>query len=460
MRGLAGAAVVGLVAACGGPQGAAPYAGRPGLTLTYYVEAKQGAAERLVLVEQRRWIDLGAHRTFDIDRIDDAADLETLVVESLSRQGALAIGRCLRDPLTRAAPEPRPGPRAPGEPARPPPVLVGRHVELTVAAGATVRGTIVAHHVVGERRVVIIQGEEGRTVEVREDAIRSVRYTGLGGPGVRCEIARGSGRHLVRVVYTTASLGFRAEHTVHAKLDVDGVGTAEIVPRFTVDTPPWQITADVALYDGVPGGHQPPQLVFRGPIKVTGEPVVVTSAPRHAPARIDSVYRGAVAASGEAPTEPYWRHASVGEVWEWLDIALGDHALPRGRAILDVARAGQPPIPMVVEADGMQRADAEAGTGALQIRLWPAADLRGTRMKTPITSTGGVLAESLAFSISNAGDRPRLVVIEEVLRPAKRRRVLHPFPKKPTTRDGVLRMRVGVEPGRATRAGWVVEYAF
>jgi hypothetical protein len=440
-----------LCVAClaGCPNGGGPNhpkkASEAGLSLTYYADRKESPEDldvkRILVVEQRRWVDVGADKTLDIDQIDEGADLESLVIESLSNPGGLKLGGCSRDLVSI-----RGGATT---------AWVGRQAVISVGRGKTASGTITS---VRDGTIILAAADGTVTaVELRE----AKSFTIVGGDAqVRCQVESGSGKQLVRVVYTTPGLTFSSEHTMVVKLDEMGKGTAEITPRFTVYTPAWQVVADVALYDGIPGGTHPPHEVFRGPITLTGDPVIVAGQTIKAPAKLDAIYRGAVVSPGEPTRDQYWRNGMTMDVWEWLELDLGNDTMPPGRVMLEVTQAGEPvPQPALVEADAIELVDpAGDRLGEIRIKLWPSVDLRGMRYKYPLSILDNGLTESLLFSVSNGGDRVRDLVIEEELRPAKKREVMKPFPKKPTVRNGVLRVRVTARPGRAVRVGYVMSY--
>jgi hypothetical protein len=438
-----------LVCVAGCPDGRGPDhprgASEAGLSLTYYADRKQSPEDtdvkRILVVEQRRWVDVGADKTLDIDQIDEGADLESLVIESLSNPGGLKLGGCSRDLVSI-----RGGAST---------AWVGRKAVITVGRGRSAEGTITS---VRDGQL-ILASDDGRVTAVTLQEAKS--FTLIGGDAqVRCQVESGTGKQLVRVVYTTPGLTFSSEHTMVVRLDDVGVGTAEITPRFTVYTPAWQVVADVALYDGIPGGAHPPHEVFRGPVTLTGDPVIVAGEVIKAPARLDAVYRGAVVSPGEPARDQYWRNGMTMDVWEWLELDLGDDTMPPGRVMLEVNQTGEPvPQPAMVEADAIELVNPETDrSGQIRIKLWPSVDLRGMRMKYPLSVLDNGLTESLLFSVSNGGDRPREILIEEELRPGKKREVMKPFPTKPTVRNGVLRVRVTARPGRAVRVGYVMSY--
>jgi hypothetical protein len=111
-----------------------------------------------------------------------------------------------------------------------------------------------------------------------------------------------------------------------------------------------------------------------------------------------------------------------------------------------------------VTSDALERPDPEAAAGArTRVRLWPSPDLRGGRSKLHVT-TQGDLVESVVLSISNGGENTREVVVEEELRPERKKlTVVRPFPRKPGLQDNVLRLRLSVPPG-TSRAGFILDY--
>lgn len=438
-----------LLAACpGGPGPDHPTAhSEEGLSLTYYADRKSApedtsgvATKHELVVEQRRWVDVGADKMLDIDQIDDGADLESLVIESLSSSGGLVLGGCSRDLVSLHGAETS---------------WIGRKGEITVDHGRTATGTVTAI----QDGKVLLAGDDGTVTAVDMDQARSFRLIG-GGSRVRCQVESGTGKQLVRVVYTTEGLTFSSEQQMVVKVDARGKGTASITPRFTVYTPPWQIVADVALYDGVPGGAHPPHEVFRGPVTLTGDAVIVAGTTESIPAEVVSIFRGAIAYPGEPPHDTSWHYNSTTDVWDYLELDLGDDTMPPGRVMLEVSQGADPvPQPAIIEADAIEMVDPAAEqTGRIRIKLWPAMDLRGQRSKWVMSTLDTGMAESVLMSVANAGTESHDVLIEEEMRPAKKREIDKPFPKKPTVRNGVLRTRITVPAGGLGRVGYVLNY--
>lgn len=415
-----------------------------GLSLTYYADRKATpeatTVDHMLVVEQRRWIDVGADKTLDIDQIDDGADLESLVIESLSNPGGLVLGGCSRDLISLHGAETS---------------WIGRKGEITVDHGRTATGTVTAV----QDGKVLLAGDDGTVTAIDMQEARSFRLIG-GGSRVRCQVESGAGKQLVRVVYTTPGLTFASEQQMVVKVDAKGKGTAAITPRFTVYTPPWQIVADVSLYDGVPGGAHPPHEVFHGPVTLTGDAVIVAGTTKTVPAEVLSIFRGAISYPGEPPHDTNWHYNSTVDVWDYLELDLGDDTMPPGRVMLEVSQGDDPvPQPAILEADAIEMVDpASDQTGRIRIKLWQASDLRGQRQKWTMSTLDTGMVESVLCSVANGGSRPREVVVEEEMRPARRREVDKPFPRKPTVRNGILRTRLTVPPGGLGRVGYVLNY--
>jgi hypothetical protein len=96
----------------------------------------------------------------------------------------------------------------------------------------------------------------------------------------------------------------------------------------------------------------------------------------------------------------------------------------------------------------------------VRFRLWVVGEIRGSRSKIMLGGDREGLAEELVFLLWMVDGVAREVVIEEELRPARRRRVMKAWPVAPTVHGGVLRSRVRVEPQKKVQTGYVVEYRF
>jgi hypothetical protein len=132
-------------------------------------------------------------------------------------------------------------------------------------------------------------------------------------PVLRCAVRAGRGRYLVRVLYVSPALGYRAQHD----LAMTAPDRARVTSRFAIATPAWQARAEVTLFDGMPGTEAPPREVARGTIMLDGGVAVVAVPPREVAAQLRWIYRGAVRGDGdgEAGRDPQ------PAVWVWLELA-------------------------------------------------------------------------------------------------------------------------------------------
>src|SRR5690606_25405655 len=67
-------------------------------------------------------------------------------------------------------------------------------------------------------------------------------------PAVQCEVTAPPGRYLVRVLYATPSLRYRAQHDV----DMRGASRVRVTSRYAITTPVWQGKSQRVLFDGLP----------------------------------------------------------------------------------------------------------------------------------------------------------------------------------------------------------------
>jgi hypothetical protein len=383
-------------------------------------------------VDDRRWIELAPGADLVLSDLPPAADLDSLIVEPLGEAGpgALSIAQCTRAPTLVGALADLS--HASG--------LVGRAVDVRTSDGAVQRGTVKAVDQGG-----LWLDADHRSVRVDAARIASLRVAGGDDP-VRCAAHGAPGRHLVRIAYASAGVAWKAVHRVEVAIGTDGAsGTATVRTGFEIDAPGWTGDAEIALWRGLPGEGDPPERVWNGSAGL-GDAVTVWSAPKTVPAHLVSIFRGAMVSPSDSPTDPYWRQQSVGDVFTWLAL---DAPLPAGDALVSVTVGGGP----VRIAKG---ALAPVATAA-RMALWADPDLRGLRQKTYQSGDEHGMREHLAFSVTNLSDHPRAVWIEEELRPAKRRKVLHAKPAAAVD-DGVLRVQVTIPAGGLERAAADVVY--
>jgi hypothetical protein len=112
------------------------------------------------------------------------------------------------------------------------------------------------------------------------------------------------------------------------------------------------------------------------------------------------------------------RRESQPAVWAWLDL---DHlALAPGPVRAHVELAGQAARDIDVPAAGRRQTPA-----TLRLPLWIDDQLRGKRDRWIGSRADGTTTDKLAVSIANTGQTTRDVWIEETLRPARSRTIIH-----------------------------------
>ena len=303
----------------------------------------------------------------ELSRIDPGASLASLVIEPLAG-GALAVGACSRE-------------RIPRDP--------------------------------GVRRAASAPDPE--------------RYL----PELRCAVTAAPGRHLVRVLYVSTTLGYRAEHAIA----VDRADRASVTSRFAIGTPAWHERADVTVFDGIPGGARAPRELARGPVELDGSTAVIAAAPRDAAARLRRVYAGAIHPTGVAATDPQWGRDSVPEVWLWLELD-GIELVP-GVVHAHLALPGEP-------ARDISVAHLERDRGHTRVPLWIDPELRGTRQRSSDLAEAAGSSEHFVITVVNTGSSPREVWVEEQLRP-RRCTIEHASPPLAVIGD-LARVRLAIAP--------------
>lgn len=371
---MSSAALVAL-AACAHAPPPAPAAVPPaGIAIAIY-----SGATAYSVVDDRRWVELEGD-TLVLDHVDPGAALASLVIEPLAG-GALHIGRCERDRIP--------------------------HFTLPKAqrdARPTKRGAAPDAYV----------------------------------PVVRCAITGAHGRYLVRVLYVSTQLGYRAEHDVA----MTAPDRATVASRYAIATPPWSSRAFITLFDGMPGGEHVPVELARGEVALDGTTAVLAVPPHEVPARLRRVFRTESADS-----------AAAVPVWVWLELP---HAhLPPGLVHAHVELPDEGTRDAELAAQARDQTDAE-----LRLRMWPDDTLRGMRQRTNDYREGSDLAERVVLSVSNTGTVAREVWLEDRLRKARFFTIERVFPGKVTSGNELVRARVTVQPGKVEHVGFTVAYAF
>jgi len=468
MRGLAVAAA--LAAGCAHPPPTAPAAPPPGRAVSIFLADEPPASPELAAatrtirdrirqaggtpptarpgatayVDDRRWIDLPPGGELVLPELAPGAQLDSLVVEPLDAPGAIAVVSCARAPTFAGLLAGKGGAARPASDRAlaAGAALVGRRVGITFAGGGRTAGVVRS---VDDDGLWLDQG--GQRVRVERALIVRLHVEAPAAADVHCRVRGRPGRHLIRIAYAAAGVTWRAVHRIDAVLGQGRSGRATVRSGFRVAAPGWTGAAAVTLWRGLPGAGAPPARVWSGSLELDTE-VTVWTPPRQAPVHVVDVYRGAVAGGLEAPSDPYWRQSSQSGVYAWLVVDL---PLERGAAVVAAAPAGDAPrtVQAQVEPDGARA----------RVALWRERELRGLRVKTPISAGDHALRERLSFSIANSGDGPREVWIEEELRPARSVKVGSGKPRF-TRRDGWIRTRVTAPPGGLAHARVQLDYGF
>ncbi len=389
-----------LLAACTAQQ--APKNVKPpdaGVTISIY--AREGGGYSVV--DDRRWVDIKGSSIL-LANIDPGADLASLQIEPTTT--ALKVGSCTRDRL---------------------PDLIVRSPEELLVRPRTIRKA---------------------PPPAAPPPARQTRYA----PVVHCEVTAAPGRYLVRLLYVSKTLQYRAQHDIELREPT----RATIASRFAIETPPWRTRADVILFDGVPGGEKTPTEITRGSIDLDGTTAILAIPEKTATAELRRIYDGAVITS-EDKRDPMWGHDSLPAVWVWLELANLHLAPGPVHVHIDVPDEG------IRDAEIAADKRKQTDSAPLRLPLWVDGNLRGICSRIVEYNDGAVLSERIVLGVANTGDVAREVFTDEHLRPAKHRRVERAWPKKPpptTGPDDVLRAKLSIAPGRIARAGYTLSYEF
>jgi hypothetical protein len=397
-----------LIAACIRPPIAAPPIAAPpgaahaGVSIVIY----QGGtpATSYGVVDDRRWIELEDHELV-LDQLDPGASLASLVIEPLEG-GPLAVERCAREawPSLPAGAPPRSG--------RPRP-----------------------------RDALVVPSN---------DPVVATKPAATVAPSVRCSVRGASGRRLVRIFYVSHSLTYATQHDLAMAVS----DRAELATRFTFATPGWHEHAEVVLFDGAPGGEHPPSELVRGAVELDGSIAIFASKPRVVAARLVRIYDGAIATVAVDPSDVNSGAASSHFVWVWIELA--DTALSPGPMHARIEVPDEP----VRELDLPATLRASAIGSGVRVPLWPDDMLRGTRERLAESGALTEISERLLLSISNLGEVPREVWVEEHARKARHLRIDRAWPKPPLATGDIVRATLEVKPHAIERAGYTVTYEF
>lgn len=416
--------VVALGSACGAPatpsNAKAPEAGIS-IALYRYGDTSYG------VVDDRRWVDV-AGSSILLGNIDPGAALASLVIESTDP--SVRIGPCTRERM----PDERDLPTAP-EPRRD------------------------AYEEARRRAILEAERDMPRRYRTRRPApaVREPAVVDRYVPIVQCDVAGKPGKYLVRIVYVSTQLSYR----VHNEIAITDPSKAWIESRFALVTPPWRGTADVTLFDGVPGGIEPPSEIVRGNVTLDGGTSVLLIPGREHPAQLRRVFEGL--SFGDTGEQDY--NADAMSVWATLEVP--DVKLVRGMTRVHVELDGEDrwidiPAPAMKSASD-EVLDRESGVDddankPLRIKLWIDSALRGQRQRMIVDNDGERMIEMVVLAMANTGDTEREVWLEEHVRPAKKRSVERAWPKKPSARGDTLRTKMIVKPNKTERAGYTLVY--
>ncbi|NVB78603.1 MAG: hypothetical protein HOV81_09435 [Kofleriaceae bacterium] len=405
------AAAILVVAAC--KPHVAPRETQPakeGVSIAMYETGGRGYS----VVDDRRRLDISGAQVL-LANIDPGASLASLVIET---GGDLRIGPCVRDRLP--------------EPETEPPKLDPMRLSLRIPANRRLEDYVPQQPPPAEPPRVVPESS-------------SARYA----PVVRCAVKGTPGRRLVRIVYVSTTLRYRAAHDV----SIVEPTRATLSSRFVIETPPWRVRAKVVLFDGVPGGDKPLREVVRGDIALDGSTAILGDPARTVDAELRRVYDGAILASDDKQ-DIAWGHDSVQSVWVWLELAKV--RLAPGPIDVHIDLPDEGPRDAIV-ADTSRKQDDEPDA-PLRLALWADESLRGMRQRIVDYSDGNVLTERVILGVGNMGDAPREVFVEEHLRPARKRRIERAWPKKPSAAGDVLRTKLVAKPGSVSRTGYTISY--
>jgi hypothetical protein len=335
---------------------------------------------------------------------------------------------------------------------------VGRQVEI-LRGGVRLRGRMVA---VRGGEIVIDDGRSLRTVPWRDaDSLAVGGRRRVGRPALVARVsASRAGRHLVELVYAAEGLSFAASYAVR----VHG-STAEIRPSAQVENTSGLDLggAHLTLYSGRLGASaeaERPVAFWRGAIELAAAPGRSESRQlafpmARTPARIQSVYRGALPDTANPVTEPAYGTGMQQTVMRQLIVAAGG-PLP---AVL-------PPGAALVELDGGERlatrlAERVVSGADARYELDPERLLFGDRRQVRVDRSpdGRRLTESYDLTVRNTSTSAARVRIIEPLTRSRRVTITRAEPA-PVRRHKTLEWLVDVPPRAETKVSFDATYRF
>jgi hypothetical protein len=217
-------------------------------------------------------------------------------------------------------------------------------------------------------------------------------------------------------------------------------------------TPNWRAHADLAVFEGAPGGEHPPSELARGPVALDGSTAILATKPREVAAHLMRIYDGALATPEVDASDVNWNAESIHLVWVWIELVHATLSPGPIHARIDV------PDEAMRELDLPATLRAPAPGGDVRLPLWPDDLLSGTRLRLSDSDGLAQLSDRLMLSISNLGEVSRDVWVEEHARRARHRKLDRAWPKRPITTGDVVREKLEVKPHTVERAGFTVTY--
>ncbi|MGE0871198.1 MAG: hypothetical protein AB7P03_21720 [Kofleriaceae bacterium] len=274
--------------------------------------------------------------------------------------------------------------------------------------------------------------DDARATRAFDETGRREEPPPLASSAIQCAVTGPRGRRLIRITYTSAALSLDVSH----HLKVVEPGRAEVVTKLAVPTLALARTGQLVVFRGVPGGERSPVEVVRGAIVFDGSTAILTSSPH------------AISAVEKWIVDPELRPRS--------GIRPGVPDLPVKVWLELEAEVIPGPMTMVMGAAGERTIGVDAMTtssGRIRIPLRVDATLQAQRRVAPsFAKSGPELVYT--FAITNKGDRPREVWVEESLPASEARRLAGGWPTKPRVEGDKVMVKVVVPASGVERAGF------
>lgn len=404
------ALIVALACACRTPP-PAEIAATPsaGISIALYQLGDQSYA----VVDDRRWVEV-RDGALVLDHLDPGATLPTLVLEPLAKS-TLVVGACSRD-IT----------------------------ELPADDGKDAKKKKVRVFDFGD-----LEDEEPPEPETDagDNPGAPPKSVVVATSSVRCAVKGAEGKHLVRVLYVSNTLAYRAQHDIA----MTAAAHVMLTTRYSITTPSWGTNADVTLFDGMPGREQAPVEIARGRIVLDGSTAILATPTRAVDARLRRVYSGELSNGSD---EDDALADSISAVWVWLELELPRLAPGAVRATVRLVDEDEHDVDVPL-------AGREQGSRSLRLPLWIDPALRGSKVRRRVGRDGADMAEWFSVAITNVGAQSREVWIEQKLQEGARRSlVTYGQPTKPTLGKQRARAKLAVPPSQSARIAYTITYTY